>query len=295
MGRYENCAYFSQMYKATQECFPAISTENVHTILREVILAPDDYEIEFNDKVYSKPQVMEMIGQKLIEGCIQVTTEDTYHALIEQSAEIIKHMNDGYIAHQDYEERTDFLETISAYEFSLFAAFSFYKTADVKHESYDEIKLNIIRLREFNDLIQKYTREEQNVESTREEFERALPIYKMLKSLLTLGYDYNFSPRERESLDINHDDDEDLIGNFSYKNWLKRIMLLQLRKEIGIQTLKPALEIANSKTDNVMHKAGIDSQIAQLRGTVKRGFDKDRFIMLEQNQETDATKTKNIS
>ncbi|MBP1532352.1 MAG: hypothetical protein ILA52_02500, partial [Alphaproteobacteria bacterium] len=86
----------------------------------------------------------------------------------------------------------------------------------------------------------------------------------------------------------------DLVGNFNYENWLKRIMLLQLRKEAESITLKSAAAMINSQPESTLSKEEINSQIAQLRGTVKRGFDKDRFIMLEQNKETDTTK-ENIS
>ena len=43
MGRYTNCTYFYTLYDAVNDLFPAVSREEACTILRETILAPDDY------------------------------------------------------------------------------------------------------------------------------------------------------------------------------------------------------------------------------------------------------------
>ena len=288
MGRYENCTYFSTLYDAVCNGFPQVDRANARTILREVILAPDDYTVEFEDDSYDKRQMMDIIARALIGLCISGSPQETFEKTIESAANIIKHMNDGYITKEDAEERKNFLTDAARREFDLFTAYAFRQVgggydADNMHE----MKLNLIRLREFQDLIENYTRDAVEEEVGREEFEQARPIYKMLKSLQSLGYDYNFSPRERESLDIDHEDDEDLSDDFNYANWLKRLMLLQLRKEIN----PPKIEIqgfANAQSNTVLPSASndLEAKIAQLRGTYnKRRFDSNRFIMLEQSKE----------
>ena len=285
MGRYENCKYFDSLYQATEKCFPNISRENAQTILREVILAPDDYTVEFNTASYDKPQIMEMLAHRLFISGITESPEQTYHDVIERAAEIMKHMNDGYITDEDYEERQTFIDQTDCREFTLFVAYSLMKTALSDDETrMAEIMLNIVRLREIRDLITNFTRDEKGITTDREEFERAKPIYKMLKSLQSLGYDYNFSPKERESLGIDHEDDDDLTERFKYENWLKRIMLLQLRKEIVVQT---ATESAAQYTPPRPSEEDLSDRIAMLRGTYnKRRFDKNRFIMLESSKES---------
>lgn len=289
MGRYEDCTYFSTLYDAVCNGFPQVDRANARTILREVILAPDDYTVEFEDTSYDKKQMMDIIARALIGLCISGSPQETFERTIESAANIIKHMNDGYITKEDAEERKTFLDDAAKREFDLFTAYAFRQVCGgYEANNMNEMKLNLIRLREFQDLIKNYTRDEVEQEVSREEFEQARPIYKMLKSLQNLGYDYNFSPRERESLDIDHEDDEDLYDDFNYANWLKRLMLLQLRKEIN----QPKIEISdftNSQSDTVLPSAddSLEAKIAQLRGTyTKRRFDSNRFIMLEQSKET---------
>lgn len=288
MGRYENCTYFSTLYDAVCNGFPQVDRANARTILREVILAPDDYTVEFEDTSYDKPQMMDLIARALIGLCISGSPQETFERTIESAANIIKHMNDGYITKEDAEERKAFLTEAARKEFDLFTAYAFRQVSgEYDTDKLHELKLNIIRLREFQDLIMNYTRDEAEKEVSREEFEQARPIYRMLKSLQGLGYDYNFSPRERESLDIDHEEDDDLSDNFNFSNWLKRLMLLQLRKEIN----PPKAEIHDfikAPSDTVLPSGNSDmeAKIAQLRGTYsKRRFDSNRFIMLEQSKE----------
>ncbi|MBQ8481754.1 MAG: hypothetical protein IJ532_04405 [Alphaproteobacteria bacterium] len=289
MGRYENCTYFSTLYDAVGNSFPQVDRENARTILREVILAPDDYTVEFEDTSYNKKQMMDLIARALIGLCISGSPQETFERTIEKVADIIKHMNDGYITTEDAAERRTFLEDAARNEFDLFTAYALRQACgEFNSETLHELKLNIIRLREFQDLVENYTRNEIEVEVSREEFEQARPIYKMLKSLQNLGYDYNFSPRERESLDIDHEDDEDLGDDFNYANWLKRLMLLQLRKEISATqiTTSDFINIPSSNAVLPSKNNDLEAKIAQLRGTYdKRRFDSKRFIMLEQSKE----------
>lgn len=287
MGRYENCKYFDTLYDATEKCFPNINRDNAQTILREVILAPDDYTVEFNNDTFDKHQIMDMLAHTLTMSCVEESPEQTYRDIINCAAEIMKHMNDGYITDEDYDERQNFIERIDRYEFTLFAAYSFLQTAQSDDETVmAEMVLNIVRLREIRDLITNYTRDEKGITTDREEFERAKPIYKMLKSLQNLGYDYNFSPKERQSLDIDHEDDEDLSDLFKYENWLKRIMLLQLRKETAEPTARAVADTVAQYEPPRSSEENLSDRIAMLRGTYnKRRFDKNRFIMLESSKE----------
>ena len=284
MGRYSECTYFHTLYDAVEQCFPAVGHNDACTILRETILAPDDYELDFNDSTYTKYQLLSLIGHTLSKSCILNNKEETHYNILETAANVIKHMNDGYITQENYSEKQDFLEDISRKEFMLFAALACTKAAEEDDTMFfGELVLNIVRFRELKDLIENYTPNTVNEETTVQDFERAKPIYKMLKSLQSLGYNYNFSAKERTSLDIDHEQDEDLTGRFNFYNWLKRLMLLQLRKEVSLPITKGSYVNIAPPTENVSHM----DRIAQLRGIYnKRRFDRNRFNMLEQAKDT---------
>jgi len=290
MGRYESCKHFDALYDATENCFPTVDRRNACTILREVILAPDDYVVEFGGNTFGKTDIMQKLIKELALSCVYETPEKTHYDILENAANIMKHMNDGFVSEEDYRERSDFLDMTERYEFTLFTAYCLLRIVDPEDISrLDELKLNVTRLREIRDLILNYTRDTVNVEIGRDEYERAKPIYRMLKSLQSLGYDYNFSPRERASLDIDHEDDTDLSDSFNAENWLKRIMLLELRLEVitPVDSVPADAPLQHEETNEYYSPAPsreelISDKIALLRGTYnKRRFDKDRFLVLE--------------
>lgn len=287
MGRYSDCTYFDALYDAVSGLFPVISRPNACTILRETILAPSDYEVEFNNISYDKTRIQQMIARELIDSCVENTPEQTFYDILENAAQTMKHMNDGYISTDDYHERQTFLEHINRHEFILFAALAFLRTSES-----DDTKvlggliLNIIRLREINDLILNYTRDAVEIEVSRAEYEQAKPIYRMLKSLQNLGYEYNFSPKERYGLGIDHEDDSDLTEDFGYENWLKRLMLLQLRKEIDMDNKNVSAEASKpaeneKKSEAPVSKADLIEKLRGIRNA--RHFDIERFRRLEEN------------
>lgn len=291
MGRYSSCTYFQTLYEAVESNFPAVSSTDAATILRETILAPDDYELDFNDTIYTKHELLSMFGHTLAQKCITDDKETTHAMILETTADIIKHMNDGYISQDDYSERQEFLEKINRYDFMLFAALAFTKASEENDASlFSELILNIVRLREIKDLIENYTPDIVNQETTVQDFERAKPIYKMLKSLQNLGYNYNFSVKERVSLGIDHEEDEDLGDKFNFTHWLKRLMLLQLRKEVGGTSATASVAVNNNKEED--EPTSSYDRIARLRGIYnKRKFDIQRFNMIEQTKNTSVEET----
>ena len=93
MGRYEGCTHFYMLYEATENCFPSVSWQNACTVLRETILAPDDYTVEFGNKTYDKTEIMRMLSAELSLSCVYESPQQTHHDILENAANIIKHMN----------------------------------------------------------------------------------------------------------------------------------------------------------------------------------------------------------
>jgi hypothetical protein len=115
----------------------------------------------------------------------------------------------------------------------------------------------------------------------------------MIKSLKGLGYGYNLSRKERINLDIDHDDDEDLSEDFAFSDWIKRLMLLQIRRMEKVNSMTVTNSIRDfcqsdekiGRTSTILDD--MNNKISELRGTIqKRRFDSGRFSMLEEAYET---------
>ncbi len=233
MNRYDDCKYFNIIYNAVQKTYPFLEDKISHILLIESIFAYDNYVINLEQKTYIPQEVLQCVGKTLLHECYKDSPKDIYETIIQEASSIIKNMNDGYISSSDYKERCDFITQIERTEFTLFSALSLLKTSNnLSSPDYDEITLNIRRLRGINDLIKNFTRNSENVKTDKTEYEAAKAVYKLLKSLQSLGYDYSLSMQERTNLNIDHKNDLDLNINYSYKKWLTKIMLFQLRMEI---------------------------------------------------------------
>ena len=292
---YENHNDFSEVKQIVKDCFPDADDAEMQAILREVVFAPDDYEIEHNGQKFKREELAQKISQHICNNFAKSDPKAEYDDMLESAAEIIKHTNDGYITEEDATERENFLTRINKREFELYLALGVLSSGYAKEDNdlKNELIFRIRRLREMNDLIRKYSRDGKGIEVGRAEYERALPIYKMLKSLKGLGYGYNLSRKERINLDIDHDDDEDLAEDFAFSDWIKRLMLLQIRRmeKVNSMTITNSIRDFCQSDEKIGRTSTIlddmNGKISELRGTIqKRRFDSGRFSMLEEAYET---------
>ncbi|MDY4689265.1 MAG: hypothetical protein SPC24_01685, partial [Alphaproteobacteria bacterium] len=288
MFPYQDGKYFDSLYQVVQQCYPQLDKAGARDVLRELILAPKSDSITIGNAQYSRSEVIQTLQYPLNGENEEKPFDERYHDLMEAALKTIKHMNDGYITEEDYEERKNFLDKINKKEFQVFTLLALLKSCHSldNPELTGQLIYKVRSLRELNDLIRKYTKDAVAVNTDVQDYERAKLIYKMLKSLQGLGYGYTISPKEKENLGISHDDDEDLSEDYSFDNWLRRLMLLQLRREtratgaINSNNLSAMFESNIGKSSTFFDDIG--GRISELRGALlNRRFDSSRFNMLE--------------
>lgn len=293
MFPYQDGKYFDSLYQTIQDCYPQLDKASAHDVLRELILAPKSDTITVGNAQYVRSEVIQTLQYQLNGENEEKPFDERYHDLLEAALKTIKHMNDGYITEDDYEERKKFLDIINKKEFQVFVLLALLKSCHSldNSELVGQLIYKIRSLRELNDLIRKYTKDAVAVNTDEHDFERAKLIYKMLKSLQGLGYGYTISPKEKENLGISHDEDEDLSEDYAFDNWLRRLMLLQLRREtrgennINSNNLSEMFKSNLGKSSTFFDDIG--GRITELRGAMqKRRFDSSRFNMLEENYES---------
>lgn len=293
MFPYQDGKYFDSLYQVVQECYPQLNKSAAHDVLRELILSPKSDSINVGNLQYSRAEIIKELQPRLNGENEEKSFDERYHDLLESALKTIKHMNDGYITEEDYKERNNFLDKINKKEFQVFTLLALLESCRFSEDSelIRQLIYKVRSLRELNDLIRLYTKDAVAVNTDVRDYEQAKLIYKMLKSLQGLGYGYTISPKEKENLGISHDDDEDLSEDYSFDNWLRRLMLLQLRREtratgaINSNNLSAMFESNIGKSSTFFDDIG--GRISELRGALqKRRFDSSRFNMLEENYES---------
>ena len=104
---YENHNDFSEVNQIVKDCFPEASDAEVQAILREVVFAPDDYEIEYQGKKFNRAELAQKISEHICNNFAKDDPKAEYDEMIENTASIIKHTNDGYVSDDDAIEREE--------------------------------------------------------------------------------------------------------------------------------------------------------------------------------------------
>lgn len=293
MFPYQDGKYFDSLYQTVQNCYPNLDKAAARDVLRELILSPKSDLITVGTEHYTKAEVIQNLQHFLNGENEEKSFDERYHDLLESALKTIKHMNDGYITEEDYKERNNFLDAINKKEFQVFTLLALLESCRFSEDSelIRQLIYKVRSLRELNDLIRLYTKDAVAVNTDVRDYEQAKLIYKMLKSLQSLGYGYTISPKEKENLGISHDDDEDLSEDYSFDNWLKRMMLLQLRRETRTADALNSNNLSAMFSSNIGKSStlfdNIGGRITELRGALqKRRFDSNRFNMLEENYES---------
>lgn len=289
---YGDCKYFSELYTVIQTCFPQISDSEARDVVRQLILAPLNTEIKIDNTYHTKNEIVELLYREINEENNPEPFENRYYRLLESALNTIKQMNDGYVTEEDYNERETFLDKLNKKEFLLFVVLALFGSQPTAQRNTDKeraLAYKIARIRELHDLISKYTNDEIGTQTNREDYEQAKLIYKMLKSLQILGYGYTISKKEKQNFGIDHEDDEDLSEDYAFENWIKYLMLRQLKREdrLNAATDTNTIQDLGQNDEKFGYSStlfdDINEKIAELRGSLqKRKFDSNHFNMLEE-------------
>ena len=242
----------SQMLSAK---YQDIQEKRLNQLTREVIYGPQNRNVNINgnriklsDLRYQLADTFEnmqsakktpsnadfnmMIASSIETLNSETSSEQEYFRWLDDCSEIIKDMNDGFVTKDDLDSRNDFLEMSHQREADLMLCLGLY--AGSSHpkaaEKAARLRYKLQKLREMRQTIETYTRNEADTKISKEEYETALPYYKLFKGLRRLPYGQDLSA-ERKELGIQHEADYDLLPTYDYFAWLVNETLDEEAKE----------------------------------------------------------------
>ena len=245
----------SEIIKRALRAAENLNEQQLRQATRETIFAPSDRKIKLGN---SKPTADELRMQvvKNIENngvaetakffdemglkeaiSIETINSETsssqeYFRWLNESSEILKNMNDGYVSEKDLSERNNFLEVTHQREAELMVCLGLLANcrSPQAQEEYKKLHYKLTRLREMRASIKERTRNEPDVEITRDEYQRAVPVYKYFKALekAPIGHTFTKEQKQRIGLDFLYYDDEDELG---YRDFLFDVILDHMTEE----------------------------------------------------------------
>ena len=234
---------------ALEKQYPNISEANKKIATREMLFAPQNRMIEIDEKRKIGAEDLRFVTANALETPYEGNTNFKYAQSIEdinsgidpvaeyfswlnETTSIMKHLNDGFITKEDAAERENFLELTDQREADLMVCLGLYESCKSKgaEERIKFIRYKLQKLREMRTSIKFLTRTGQDVETTRSEYDAAIPYYKYFKNLQRLPYGYDMPYEQKVKLGISHENDADLVEDYDHYADIVNEMLNQMRQ-----------------------------------------------------------------
>lgn len=242
--------------RAVQNRF-RVGKEEGDILARQMTLAPKDIKLKVGNQDLRVDEMQHQIAMDvgedlqfmLADSYEQINSESTssreYYRWIDETEDIIKHMNDGFVSEGDLRERNDFLDMSYQREMELMVCISLYQNSVFKEakEKANELSYKLMKLRQMRSMIKQTTKDKADRKVEKNEYEKALEYYRAAKELKEHDLYWNLPENVLQNLGrnayeagINHgyDDngygvsharDKDLQPNFVWYDWLREQMV----------------------------------------------------------------------
>ena len=154
-----------------------------------------------------------------------------YFSWLNETTSILNHLNDGFITKEDSLERESFLTLTDQREADLMVCLGLYENSRSK-EAEDRarfIRYKLQKLREMRTAITFLTRPGQDMQTTRSEYDAAIPYYKYFKNLQRLPFGYDLPNNQKPNMG-KHEEDQDLAEDYNHYNDVLNKALDEMRE-----------------------------------------------------------------
>ncbi|HCU59136.1 MAG TPA: hypothetical protein DIC64_04055 [Alphaproteobacteria bacterium] len=232
-----------------QRQYPDIERPMVKTVAREMLFAPQGRLVEIDEKRRLAAEDLRFVTASTLEkpsienNMLYANSVERINSSIDPVAEyfdwlsettlILNHLNDGFVTKEDALQREAFLDLTDQREADLMLCLGLYESCGSQEakERARFTRYKLQKLREMRTSIKFLTRQGHEVETTRSEYDAAIPYYKYFKNLQKLPFGYDMPYEQKIKLGISHDDDEDLSEDYDHYRQIINEMLDEMKKE----------------------------------------------------------------
>ncbi len=274
--------YYFIIQKYLKKQYPDMEKQEVNTLCREVVFAPENYV----SKVNNNPKPIKPLRENLADfierdkankdfipysldaeiadliernNC-ETSSMNEYYRWISATADILRHTNDGEITHEDVNERQEFLNMSYDREAEILLCLALYESAGkaANKTKMNTLKFKLARLREMRSIVRNTST---MINSKKmEDRTKIQEYYNYCTNLLAQKENYIPNFNLILNLNINHNSDEDLEEDYSYINYLRQVILEMMRRleETSIENQhQQQQENLTSKTEAIEQKLEI--------------------------------------
>lgn len=285
--------YYLVIQKYLKKQYPDMEKQEANTLCREIVFAPENYVSKVNDNPKPIKPLRENLADfierdkankdfipysldaeiaDLIEknNC-ETSSMNEYYRWISATADILRHMNDGCVTHEDVAERNEFINMSYDRESEILLCLALYEGAGkaANKAKMDTLKFKLARLREMRSIVRNTSTLVNS--KTLEDRTKIQEYYDYCTNLLAQKENYIPNFNLILNLNINHSNDEDLEEDYSYINYLRMVVLEMMRR----------LEEASEENQRPLQQENIMNQTE----ATERNIEIEQFLSNVQEQE----------
>lgn len=245
------------LLKKIKELYPNLSETDQKRILTEAVLGSNNRLIKIQDSyseinaadlrfklagLLEKPSLeymsLEDVKRARLMGS-EFNAVDEYFDWLKKTMEVLKCLNDGYITKEDAQMRESLLDELNFRENDLVLCLGLYEknNTSVAWERWRFVRYKLQKLREMRTSIKFLTHQEEETQTTRSEYDTAVPYYQYFKKLqqAEFGQDLSVEAKERYGIRIGHEKDSDLGENYDHYGNIVDDFLDQIVAEYSLE------------------------------------------------------------
>ncbi len=211
--------------QAVKREYPDLSHDEVQKTTRELVLAPNNSRIQIGKQEVPVEDLQFRIAESIELLNSQTNSQQEYFSWFEDCANILHHMNDGYVTDADLRERNDWIDNSYTREAELMTCLALYRnsTFPEARQKYDQIYNKLVKLRQLRNAIKESTGTKSDERIEREEKmlhmldpQKVAQYALMLEEFKRHDQYWNLPKSELRRLRMFRGYDEDLDGEYDY-------------------------------------------------------------------------------
>ena len=189
-----------------------------------VVLKDEDDHLKVENQDIKVEDLQFMLAESIERLCSGTTPTQEYFSWFEDCADIMSHMNDGYISNADLDERNGWVSYSYTRETEIMTCLALYKSSSypLAEKKYDFLYNKLVKLRQIRTSIIESTvgtsdeKDRKNKETEKKDDNEYLKYMSSMSNIAKNTITWNLPVSELQDLRIYHGDDYDLAGEYEY-------------------------------------------------------------------------------
>lgn len=208
--------------RAVRQEYPDIDRQEAEKVTRELVLAPKKSSIKIGNREVPVADLQFQIALTIESLGSETSSEQEYFSWFTESAEIMQHMNDGFVSEDDLAERNEWIEDSYSREAEILTCLGLFQNCAFPEakKHYTNLYNKLVKLRQIRSSIKESTAnkadkpQEVDIKKKENDYKKAVVYVAAMREFMKRQPRWNMPKRMLQKLNVYHGDDDDLDDDY---------------------------------------------------------------------------------